>query len=193
MMIRQRIYFNAFVLTLYACSGEKNTEPPLRLNEDTLVEVQEIKEEDLAVKDYDKYVDKDLHEAEIDLVYTNPAEKAGLHAIIDGNKYPVMTYQGILKTGFGIASGWLKLIFEPYSYWDDKLETRVESPYDFDLQLLLSAKQNKILGYVNFDSSTDNISWDYHENLFTIYYYENENSELFPLNFINEGKTDWDG
>ena len=91
----------------------------------------------------------------------------------------------------GAAAGF-SLRFHPFDEYDYDLEQTIKSKYDFDLDVILTKEQNNTLGFVDYSKGTNNLAWDYFENLFKVYYYEKEGSN-YPLKFINEGKTEWDG
>ncbi len=139
------------------------------------------------------YVDSKLVNVDFNLQYENPPSKDVVNVLIEGKTYEVLSYEGILKTGFGSPGNKVELAFAPYDYYDDNLEQMMNSQYQFNINLTLTKEQNDYLGYVNYDSSTENIKWDYFENLFSIYYFINENQENIPLKITDLGKTEWDG
>lgn len=104
---------------------------------------------------------------------------------------PIENYEGTLMKASGLNGGF-ELKFVPFDDYDHKLDQEIPSPYDFDLKIFLSKSQNDVLGYVDYSEATKNIARDYFENLFTIYYFEFEQNK-YPLKFVNQGKTEWDG
>ena len=130
---------------------------------------------------------------EVELAYLDDQKKEIVNAIIKHETYEILNYEGLLKTGFGMSGALLNLTFIPYDYYDDNLEKMIVSKFQFNINLTITKEQNDYLGFVNYDGSTENIAWDYYENLFTIYYYVADNGDLIPLKFIDQGKTEWDG
>lgn len=182
-------FFLVLVIFLLSCS-EKETE------DENETENTEIIEEEIVLEkpDRSEVIDESIS-AEIELEYGEIGSELvqkPIFALINGTKNLVKKYEGTFMKASGI-NGMLLLKFVPYSYWDDNLELEVKSVFDSNLELYLSKNQNDVLGFVDYSKATNNIAWDYFENLFTIYYYENDEGEAFPLNFINLGKTEWDG
>ncbi len=57
----------------------------------------------------------------------------------------------------------------------------------------LNIDQINYLDFTESNAETNNIQWDFFENLFGITFYVDENQNNRPLKFENLGKTDWDG
>ena len=85
-----------------------------------------------------------------------------------------------------------QLRFQPFHEIDPDTEQEIKSQYDYYLDLQISRQQNDYLGYVTSSEETNNLEWDYLENLFEVYYYE-ANGKNYPLKLIDNGKTEWDG
>jgi hypothetical protein len=142
--------------------------------------------------DHDFYIDDELIEnVDLEFGVADSGEAKPVLAKINGGKYRVLKYEGTLMKASGNADGYL-LQFEPYNYYDESLEQEVKSPYDYYLDIQISRDQNNYLGYVISSEETNNLDWDYFENLFEILYYENDGKN-YPLKFIDNGKTEWDG
>ncbi|MBD3637228.1 MAG: hypothetical protein HUJ25_07755 [Crocinitomicaceae bacterium] len=114
-----------------------------------------------------------------------------VYAKVGEEQYKVKVYEGTLMKASG-ADGGFSLRFSPYDKYDYATERVIKSNYKENLNVLLSKEQNDVLGYVDYTDETNNLAWDYFENLFTVYYYEKEGKN-YPLNFVNQGKTEWDG
>lgn len=138
------------------------------------------------------YIDENLI-AGGELVYSDPDEnnQKFVYIEIDREKYLVQKYEGQLLKASGHAEGFV-LHFEPYDYWDEEEGYFVESKEVGDRDIVLSKAQNDYLGFVDYTKETNNLAWDFYENLFIIYFYDDD-EWLYPLKFINEGKTEWDG
>ncbi|UKN03666.1 hypothetical protein K6119_09085 [Paracrocinitomix mangrovi] len=141
----------------------------------------------------EEYIDESIA---AHLSLRNPAKDEVSHPntvfVIDADeKYELQTYEGSLMKASGAEGGFnLKLV--PFHDYDYNLEMEIRSKYDEDLLVYITKEQNESLGYVNYDKSTNNLHWDYLENLFQVYYYQKEGKNI-PTRFINKGKTDWDG
>ena len=112
-------------------------------------------------------------------------------AKINEEKFEVLKYEGTLMKASGNSEGYL-LRFEPYNHYDHSTEQEMISKYDFYLDVQISREQNKKLGFVINSEETNNLEWDYLENLFQVYYYVKDGKN-YPLKFVDQGKTDWDG
>jgi hypothetical protein len=174
-------------IALLSCNQVEENDSSLdtQLNEITKVDAKEEIEKG---PDRTQYIDEEIA-GELLLSFEGKEQDAFVN---DADEtYIIQLYEGILMKASGAAAGF-SLRFSPYDFWDEEMEMLVESKYDSDLDVLLSKEQNEVLGFVDFTHETKNIAWDYFENLFKIYYYEKEGLK-YPLKFINEGKTDWDG
>ncbi len=108
------------------------------------------------------------------------------------NRFEILTYEGVFTRAEVHAEGgtfW----FEPYNYWDDDLELEVKSEYQMNMTFDLNKDQINYLDFTELNAETNNIQWDFFENLFGITFYLDENQNNRPLKFENLGKTDWDG
>ena len=112
--------------------------------------------------------------------------------IIDGEAQEILIYEGQLMATTKLDDGYM-LFFEPYNYWDDDLEMTIDSETNFSVTLQISQKQADYLGFFEESSETDDIKWDYFENLFKVSMYIDENQNNIPLKFEDLGKTEWDG
>lgn len=168
-----------FILVFCSCENTKND--PLIEPEIELVQIEEVS------LDAERFVDFDLvGEREI-------IKEDGYHyVIIDGEPEEILIYEGQLISTTKLEDGYL-LFFEPYNYWDDDLEMTVESETNFSLSLQITKEQADYLGYFEKSSETDDIKWDYFENLFRVSSYIDENQNHIPLKFEDLGKTEWDG
>jgi hypothetical protein len=178
------------VLFVLSCSEKEGTEV------EGISENQNPEKEELSVTvekpDRSEMIDESISSnVELEFGENELAQKT-VFALVDGGKYLVEKYEGTFMKASGV-NGMFLLKFIPFSSWDDNLDMEVKSPFDFDLEIFLRKDQNDELGYVDYSKATNNIAWDYFENLFTIYYYENDEGEAFPLKFVNLGKTEWDG
>lgn len=120
------------------------------------------------------------------------SEETYTDVTIDGQDYEIMSYEGLfVEASIGSSGG--TFFFKPYDYYDENLEMEVKSEFNFSLSLNLSADQLNQLSYTERNSETNNIKWDFFENLFTVYFYLDEDQNNLPLKFIDSGKTEWDG
>ena len=126
------------------------------------------------------------------LIYQDQAGTEYVEVIVDSVNYEILTYEGRLMSASG-STGGFTLFFEPFNQYDDALEMEIESKYQFKLTAFITKNQNDHLHFIDYTKETKNIAWDYFENLFTIYYYLNEQLDNVPLKFVNLGKTEWDG
>ena len=176
-------------LYLVACTGNiEGKEENLTTDSDTpemrsTETVEEVNTPDRAI-----YVDDQIA-AEVGLEF-GPVDEV-VYANVDGETYPVEIYEGTMMKASGAAAGF-SLRFTPYDKYDYATEQTIKSKYDIDLDVILSREQNDVLGFVDYTDATNNLAWDFFENLFKVYYYEKDGNN-YPLRFINEGKTDWDG
>jgi hypothetical protein len=143
--------------------------------------------------DHSFYVDEDIAPSvNLEFGEADSAEMARpVIAIIDNDRYTVVKYEGTLMNASPSNDGYF-LRFEPFHEYDDDLEQEIKSEYDFYLDVFVNKDQNKTLGYVEQSESTNNLKWDYFENLFKVFYYEKE-GVFYPLKMENLGKTEWDG
>jgi hypothetical protein len=137
-----------------------------------------------------KYIDQVL--VPNALIYQNQASNDYCEVEVDSVKYEILAYEGRLMSASG-STGGFTLYFEPFNQYDDALEMEIESKYQFKLTAFITKNQNDHLHFIDYTKETKNIAWDYFENLFTIYYYLNEQLDNVPLKFVNLGKTEWDG
>lgn len=184
----KRVYVIA-CLFLLGCTGNLETNEP-QLTTDT--EQSEIhgseKTQNVNSPDRSVYIDEQIA-SEVTLEF-GPLDEL-VYANVNGETHPVKLYEGTMMKASGAAAGY-SLRFQPYDRYDFATERTIESKYDFDLDIILSRDQNDKLGFVDYTDATNNLVWDYFENLFKVYYYETESGN-YPLKFINEGKTEWDG
>ena len=113
-------------------------------------------------------------------------------AKVDSQEVEVLTYEGVL-TDARITDEGATLFLEPHVHWDHDLEVEVKSLYEFNISLELTKVQDDYLGFTEINSETNNIVWDFYQNLFLVHYYVDAKQRNIPLKFINQGKTEWDG
>ena len=180
-------YFIILSLVLFSCGGAEEKE----LSEEDLPFEEE---ENLVVETPDRgvYIDETLA-SEITLEFSQEDEEGNtsVFANVEKESYVVQKFEGTLMKASGHEDGFI-LHFEPYDFWDEDEGYLVESGYDFAVDIVLTKDQNDALGFVDYTKATRNLAWDYFENLFIIYFYDDDN-ELRPLKFENLGKTEWDG
>ena len=174
-------------LAFLSCGQDVNTGPTLGApsKDSTTAVVEEINSR----PNRDVYIDENVA-ANIVLSFDG-ADETVFAEEENGQKYEVKLYEGTLMKASGAPTGF-SLRFSPFDLYDYELERNIKSIYSDDLDIILNSEQNKALGFVDYSDETENITWDYFENLFKVYYYEKEGLN-YPLKFINEGKTEWDG
>ncbi|MEO9533977.1 MAG: hypothetical protein ABJG68_03195 [Crocinitomicaceae bacterium] len=170
------------LLVLNSCGNP--TEDPIQEEVEVLEEPVQEKEPVDASRfiDFALVGEHEVVEEEVNVYYV----------MINDEPNEILKYEGKLVDASKLSDGYL-LYFEPYSFWDDNLEMQIESQTNFKLTCVVSKKQVDYLGYFEDAPATNDIKWDYFENLFTLYYYLDEHQENIPLKFEDEGKTEWDG
>ena len=174
---------------MFACTGDMESVNSSETRESDVEELHDPNSVDkVESPDRSKYIDEEIA-SNVILEYGPVNEN--VNAVIENESFPVQFYEGTLMKALGAAAGF-SLRFTPYDFWDDDLEMEVKSDFDYTIDVNLSREQNTVLEFVDYTDETENLAWDYFENLFQIYYYEKEGNN-FPLKFVNLGKTDWDG
>lgn len=171
---------------LFSCAGQ--------VDEPVADSIDDPKEEFISPEtpDYSFYIDDELiADVQLEFGMADSGYAKPVLATINKKKYEILKYEGTLIEAAGISEGY-RLRFQPYNEIDPATEEVIKSKYDFYLDLNISRKQNEYLGYVKASDETNNLEWDYLENLFEIFYYTSEGKN-YPLKLIDHGKTEWDG
>lgn len=186
-----RFFYFIFLGVLFACEADPEASAE---NEDHSTEPVVMEDPNHQTEfsiDRAQYIDERIA-GTVKLDAANPTEKKDqVYALIQGDRFLVKKYQGTLMKASGTQGGF-SLKLDPYSFWDDVTGQMINSPYAESINIYLSKENNDVLGYVDYSDATENLAWDFFENLFTIYYYT-DGEKNCPLKFINEGKTEWDG
>ena len=145
-------------LLLFSCNSSKSNEETLPFQEeqtkDTITEHQAESCDQTHLTSC-TYIDNSLCENGVCLVCKDPEDHKTILAKDGDKEYDILTYEGLLIGAYSIEGG-KRLVFEPYSYYNDDLEMDVPSPYSENLEIDISATQNQYLGYTKTNSATDN-------------------------------------
>lgn len=175
------------VVLLASCSENERAGDDTVSVEDTIPEVKII------LPDHDAYVDE-LLAPDVLLHFDegSSSETEVVMATVNGKAYEILKYEGQLVDAFATSDGY-NYRLDPYHYYDEALEMEVKSPYTFSINLSVTKTQESQLGFYENSSHTNNIKWDWFENLFEVYFYLDENLNNRPLKMSDLGKTEWDG